>query len=61
MIYSVKLQFDPDDLIQAYCDSHGIPLDQCDLSVEEILRGELGWLDASNVYVLSTEALEKHK
>lgn len=55
MIYSVKLQFDPDDLIQAYCDSQGIPLEQCDLSVEEILEQELGWLDASRVAVIGLE------
>ncbi|MEM7554348.1 MAG: hypothetical protein AAF378_09655 [Cyanobacteria bacterium P01_A01_bin.84] len=55
MMYLVKLQFDPDDLIQAYCDNQGISIEQCDLSVEEILRGELGWLDASRVVVLELE------
>ena len=55
MIYSVKLQFDPDDLIQAYCDSQGISLEQCDLDVESILEEELGWLDASRVAVISLE------
>lgn len=55
MMYLVKLQFDPDDLIQGYCDSQGIPLEQCDLSVEEILEQELGWLDASRATVIELE------
>lgn len=55
MIYSVKLQFDPDDLIQAYCDNQGIPIEECDLDIESILEQELGWLDASRVVVLELE------
>lgn len=56
MIYSVKLQFDPDNLIQAYCDNQGIPREQCDLDVENILEQELtSWLDASGIYVKELE------
>ena len=56
MIYSVKLQFDPDNLIQAYCDNQGIPIEQCDLDVENILEQELtSWLDASGIYVKELE------
>ena len=59
MIYSVKLQFDSDDLIQAYCDSQGIPLDQCDLDIESILEQELGWLDASRVEILELKEVKE--
>lgn len=59
MIYSVQLQFNPDDLIQAYCDSQGITIEQCGLSVEEILEQELGWLDASGVTVIELEELKE--
>ena len=59
MMYLVKLQFDPDDLIQAYCDSQGIPLEQCDLDIESILEQELGWLDASRVTVIDLEEVKE--
>ena len=59
MIYSVKLQFDPDDLIQAYCDGQGIPLEQCDLDIESILEQELGWLEASRVAILDLEEVKE--
>lgn len=59
MMYLVKLQFNPDDLIQAYCDSQGITIEQCGLSVEEILEQELGWLDASRVAVIDLEELKE--
>lgn len=52
MTYLVKLQFEPDDLIQAYCDNQGISIKQCDLSVEEILEQEVtSWLNASGIHV----------
>ena len=56
MNYIVKLQFEPDDLIQAYCDNQGIPIKDCDLSVEEILEQEVtSWLDASGIHVESVK------
>jgi hypothetical protein len=59
MMYLVKLQFDPDNLIQAYCDNQGIPIEQCDLDVESILEQELGWLDASRVAVIELEEVKE--
>ena len=56
MRYNVTLTFSPDELLQKFADSQGIPIEDIDLDVEEILEQEISTaLDDSRIYVLSVE------
>ena len=60
MKYKVTLTFNPDELIQTFADSQGIPIQDADLSVEEILEQEVSTaLDPSKVYVLNVEEVKE--
>ena len=59
MRYVITVTFNPDDLIQAWADNNDIPIEDVDISVEEILESEASsWLSDSNIYVLRVE--EQH-
>ena len=51
MKYSITVSFSPDDLMSAYCENIGITIEECDVSIEELLETELGWLNASGIHV----------
>ena len=55
MQYSITVTFSPDELLQKFADSQGIPISEVEEDIETILTGELGWLDASGIYVLNLE------
>ena len=55
MRYEITIQFDPDTLLQKFADSQGIPISEVEEDIETILTGELGWLDASGIYILNLE------
>ena len=60
MKYSVTLTFNPDELIATYCENTGICIEECDLSVEDILEEEVsGWLSSSEIYVLNLEEVKE--
>ena len=55
MQYVVTLTFSPDELLQKFADSQGITISEIEEDIETILSGELGWLDASGIYILNLE------
>lgn len=60
MIYNIKIQFNRDYLIEAYCDNQGISIRDFDLDLESILEQELtGWLENSAIQVKQVEEVKE--
>ena len=58
--YKIEVTFDPDDLIQAWADNNAIPIEDVDVSIEDILESEASsWLSDSNIYVLRVEEIQE--
>lgn len=60
MRYKIEVTFNPDDLIQAWADNNDIPIEDVDVSIENILESEASsWLSDSNIYVLRVEEIQE--
>ena len=60
MKYKITLTFNPDELLETYAENQGISIEECDLSVEDILEEEVsGWLSSSERYVLNLEEVKE--